>query len=72
MKWENVYRCKVCGRIYVYGKVPIRCKKCGWQLLMYGGYFGIDEENCEEVVARRSLFGWIFKNKLEKIKQEIK
>lgn len=63
-KWQEVKRCKECGKIYDSG-IPEICKKCGVRLgtasafmALFGQRQVLRTNKCESVVARRTLFGW--------------
>lgn len=67
-KYKSVYRCKKCGKIYKYG-IPYICGKCGTELgtkthiiLQAIGYGEVTlTDNCESVIAKKTLFGWKLK-----------
>lgn len=64
-KYMEVYRCKKCGKIYP-REITSICKKCGEEigelnqaiLVLTGSEVYEPTEHCEEVVAKRGLFGW--------------
>lgn len=70
--YKEVCRCVNCGKIYSNG-VPTICYKCGVELGStneFSKFFLGEErivlnENCEKVIAKRTIFGW-------KIKKDIK
>lgn len=70
--YQKVHRCKECGKIYPNG-ISYICKKCGAEigtptsmLLQSLGHGAVTlTDKCEQVVAKKGLFGW-------KVKEEIK
>lgn len=69
-KYERVCRCKKCGKIYPHG-IPYICGKCGTEIgteplktlkligLVHGDVILTD--NCEKVIAKKTLLGWKLK-----------
>lgn len=64
-KYRKVNRCKSCGKIYAKG-IPYFCDRCGTEIgiptstlmqLLGSGEVTLTEQ-CEKVIAKRSLFGW--------------
>lgn len=63
--YREVYRCKECGKIYENG-IPYICQKCGTEIgtetpiiLQALGYKEATlTNNCEKVIAKKTLFGW--------------
>ena len=63
--YMRVSRCKVCGKIYSDG-IPYICRKCGTEIgtptpIIFQA-LGHEEvtltENCEKVIAKKTMFGW--------------
>ena len=69
-KYKSVSRCKKCGKIYQCG-IPYICGKCGTEIgtetptiLKSMGYGGVTlTDNCEKVIAKKTLLGWKIKEK---------
>lgn len=68
-KWQEVRRCKECGKVYD-GPIPEICVKCGVRLgtvsafmALFGQRQVLRTDKCETVIAKKTLFGW-------KIRQE--
>ena len=69
-KYERVCRCKKCGKIYPHG-IPYICYKCGTEIgtktptilkAMGLGYGAVTlTDNCEKVIAKKTLLGWKIK-----------
>ena len=69
-KYKRVSRCKKCGNIYPHG-IPYICSKCGTEIgtempkfpqLMGFGYGDVIlTDNCEKVIAKKTLLGWKIK-----------
>ena len=69
-KYRRVIRCKKCGKIYQ-NCIPYICCKCGTEIgtktptilkamgLGYGAVILTD--NCEKVIAKKTLLGWKIK-----------
>lgn len=63
--YKYVTRCKACGKIYENG-TPYICHKCGTMLGTETSIFlqalGAGQvtltDNCEKVIAKKTLFGW--------------
>lgn len=63
--YREVSRCKECGKIYENG-IPYICKKCGTKIgtetpiiVQALGYKKVTlTDNCEKVIAKKTLFGW--------------
>ena len=65
--YREVFRCKECGKIYENG-IPYICQKCGTKI-------GTETpiilavaltDNCENVIAKKTLFGWKVNEKRSK------
>ena len=65
---REVSRCKKCGKIYEHG-IPYICQKCGTEIgtetpIIFQA-LGCKEvtltDNCENVIAKKTLFGWKIK-----------
>lgn len=63
-KWQEVKRCKECGKIYS-DTVPEICVKCGARLgtvsafmALFGQRQVLRTNRCESVIAKRTAFGW--------------
>lgn len=78
MEWRSVHRCKICGKVYSDG-VPEICYKCGTRIAHQSLFLDFLEvsknmvptDNLESVIAKRTLFGWKFKNEnMEENKDE--
>ena len=64
--YREVCRCKECGKIYENG-IPYICERCGaeigtktpdfFQALLGHGEVTLTD-NCEMVIAKKTLFGW--------------
>ena len=69
-KYKSVSRCKKCGKIYPHG-IPYICSKCGTEIgteplktLKLMGLVNGDvilTDNCEKVIAKKTLLGWKIK-----------
>ena len=69
-KYELVSRCKKCGKIYPHG-IPYICYKCGTEIgtempkFLQSMGFGYGDviltDNCEKVIAKKTLLGWKIK-----------
>ena len=69
-KYKRVCRCKKCGKIYPHG-IPYICGKCGTEIgiktptilkAMGLGYGAVTlTDNCEKVIAKKTLLGWKIK-----------
>ena len=67
-KYKRVSRCKKCGKIYPHG-IPYICYKCGTEIgtetptiLKLIGYGDVTlTDNCEKVIAKKTLLGWKIK-----------
>ena len=63
--YRKVSRCKECGKIYENG-IPYICQKCGTEIgtetpiifQVLGHKEVMLTDNCEKVIAKRTLFGW--------------
>lgn len=63
--YREVFRCKECGKIYENG-IPYICKKCGTEIgtetpiiFQALGHKKVTlTDNCEKVIAKKTLFGW--------------
>ena len=62
---REVFRCMECGQIYEKGS-PYICKECGREIgtetpiifQVLGHKEVMLTDNCEKVIAKRTLFGW--------------
>ena len=69
-KYKSVCRCKKCGKIYTHG-IPYICGKCGTEIgtetpkflksIGLGYSDVILTDNCEKVIAKKTLLGWKIK-----------
>jgi hypothetical protein len=71
--WKRVNRCKECEEIYQNG-IPYICRKCGAEigkptpmLLQALGHGEVTlTDKCEQVIAKKTLFGWKVRESEEK------
>lgn len=64
--YREMRQCNNCCKIYEQGKIPHICKKCGVRLLedketILYGRVTIRTDNCNVVIAKKTLFGWELK-----------
>ncbi len=63
MKYEQMYRCKECGKIYEQKKLKTVCPKCG-NIMMGKNVFGERIPGCgntQIIIAKKKLFKYQIK-----------
>ena len=77
--YREVFRCKKCGKIYGNG-IPYICQKCGTEIgtetpiiFQALGHKAVTlTDNCENVIAKKTLFGWKIKASDDSEAEEVK